>query len=300
LDTASPVAKSRFLLHAPNGRVIAIEDAASTVEVAGEVVGAVTIFVDISDRIRAERELELERERLEEQVQVTSQALGETRAELKALSGHLMQAQEEERRRVARELHDDLNQRAAIAEIELERLAAVLPEQDQRVHRLAGAVREQIRRLSNGLREVSHRLHPAIVEDLGLPAALRALISEYRENGMDVNFVAGSAASDLPLDIATTLYRTAQEAVRNASRHAPDAPVRVVLERTSEEVRVQVEDAGPGFDLEQVRGKGLGLLSMQERARLVGGTLLLRTRPGEGTLILVRVPLASDSRPPSA
>jgi PAS domain S-box-containing protein len=298
LYSGSTAGKNRFLLQARDGRQVPIEDAASPIEASGQVIGAVAVFVDITERIRAEHEREVERERLEEQVHLTSEALGETRAELRALSGHLIKAQEEERRRVARELHDDLNQRSAIAEMQLERIIPLIPAEDERVHHLLRDVRQQISRLSAGLREVSHRLHPAVVEDLGLAAALRSLVDEFRENGFEVTCMAPRVTQDLPIDIATALYRIAQEALRNAFKHARGAPVRVSLEETGRELRLKIEDAGPGFDLNSVRGKGgLGLLSMQERARLAGGSLLLRTRPGDGTLVIVRVPLADPPQP---
>jgi PAS domain S-box-containing protein len=301
LRTGSAVGKNRFLMHARDGRIIPIEDASSTIEAAGKVIGAVTLFVDITERIRREHELMLEREQLEEQVQLTSQELGETRAQLRALSGHLIQAQEEERRRVARELHDDLNQRAALADIELERVERLLQPQDHEARHLLGAVRQQITRLSNGLRTVSHRLHPSAVEDLGLPAAIRSLIEDYRHEGMEVSCIQRVNSPDLSLDMSTALYRIAQEALRNAFKHARGAPVRVMLEEVDGELCLSVEDAGPGFDLEQVRGRGgLGLLSMQERARLVGGRLSLLAHSGEGTRILVCVPLSGASRSSAA
>jgi len=212
----------------------------------------------------------------------------------------LMTAQEDERRRVARELHDDLSQRAAVAEIDLQGIALLLSPDNQRAHQILQTVQENIGKLSMHLREISHRLHPSIVEDLGLAAALRALIGDYRQNGGEASLITRGDIPGLPLDIATALYRIAQEALRNASKHAQGAPVKVLLENTDRELQLGIEDAGPGFDVDSVRGTGgLGLVSMQERARLVGGNLSLRTRPGEGALILVRLPLPHDSRTPS-
>lgn len=292
LSTKAPVRKGRFLMHAWDGRIIAIEDAASPIESAGQVIGAVTVLVDITERLRGEDELAVERERLEEEMHQTSQQLGETRGELLALSGQLIQAQEEERKRVARELHDDLNQRAAIAGMELERIEPLLPPGDDKAHHFLREARQHIARLSAGLREVSHRLHPGAVEDLGLGVALRMLVDEYREHGVDVSFVRESDARELSREAATALYRIAQESLRNAWKHAPGAPVRVILEEAGGELRLQIEDAGPGFEREKLRGKrGLGLLSMEERVRLIGGILLVRSKPGYGTTILVRVPI---------
>ena len=294
--TRTAIAKDRFLLHTRDGRVIPIEDAAAPVYSGNALIGAVAVLQDISDRIRREHELEVEREHLEEQVQVTAQALGNTRAELRAFSGHLMTAQEEERRRVARELHDDLGQRTALAEMELERISAVVPPQNEIAHQVIRRVHEQITELSTALREVSHRLHPSLVEHLGLAAALRALVDEYCLSGGDASFVTHEVTPDLPRNAATALYRIAQEALRNASKHAAGAPVRITLMHRREQLQLKIEDAGAGFDPIQVRRKGgLGLLSMQERARLAGGSLLLRTRPGKGTLLLVRVPMTDLS-----
>lgn len=292
LRTNSAVEKGRFLMRSWDGRVVPVENSASPIQASGAVIGAVSVIVDITERIRRERELELERERLAEEVQTTAEALGHTRTELRALADHLMTAQEDERRRVARELHDDLSQRAAVADIDLQGLAALLPHDDEKGRQILMSVRQKIGELSTVLREISHRLHPAAVEDLGLGPALRALVTDYCESGVDATLVARSHSLDLPLNVATALYRIAQEALRNAAKHAKGAPVKVVLERYEGEVLLRIEDDGPGFDLSRVRGKGgLGLLSMQERARLVGGMFMLHCIPGDGAVVTVRVPL---------
>jgi PAS domain S-box-containing protein len=292
LQTQSSISKSRFLLRARSGRVIPIEDAASPILQGGRVIGAIAVFTDMSERVRTERDAEHERERLEEQVQAAAEALGSTRSDLRALSSRLMAAQEEERRRVARELHDDLGQHTAIAEFELQALASRLSPSHPE-HQLVESVRRRVSDLSSTLRHVAHCLHPASVEQLGLTAALRALADEYRQQGAEVYFVAPTDIPAPPLPTATALYRIAQEALRNAVKHAEGAPVRILLKQAGEELHLKVEDAGPGFELNQVRGKGLGLLSMQERAYAARGTVLFRTAPGDGTLVFVRVPLES-------
>ena len=145
--------------------------------------------------------------------------------------------------------------------------------------------------LNLGLREVSHRLHPSVLEDLGLIAALRSLIASFRDDGIDVSFRLPDEMPALNTDVATALYRIAQEALRNALKHAPGAPVHVTLEVRDNLVQLTIRDDGPGFDLTKVRlGGGLGILNMNERARLVHGTLLFNSRPGDGTAIEVRVP----------
>ncbi len=295
LASAAPVDKQQFLLHTKQGRSVPIEDAAAPILERGQVRGAVTVFRDITERLRREQQQEKERGRLEEQVHVTSEALGHTRAELRALSGHLLAAQEEERRRIARELHDDFAQRAVMMEMQAERLAQRLPSGDGEAQQSLGSLRAQISALAQGLRETSHRLHPSILEDLGLPVALRSLVMDYQENGIDIVLRVRDVSQPIPLDTATAFYRITQEGLRNAAKHAADAPVRVTLAEADSELQLTVEDDGPGFDWNQIRVKGgLGLLSMQERARLAGGMLLLRTAPGEGTLISVRAPLPRE------
>lgn len=296
LAAAAPIGKQRFLARHRDGRMFPVEDAAAPILAGDRVAGAVTVFLDISERLRLEQLQEEERDRLEEQVHVTSEALGHTRAELRALSGHLMTVQEDERRRVARELHDDLAQRAGLAEMELDRLVPLVSGNHHEAQETLRRMRGHLMELSTGLREVSHRLHPSIIADLGLSAALRALADEHREHGGEAGLTVREVPSAIPLDVATALYRIAQEALRNVIKHAREAPVQITLTGKDQGLYMAIEDAGPGFDLDKVREKGgLGLLSMQERARLVGGSLLLRTRPDDGTLIVVRVPLGGQS-----
>jgi signal transduction histidine kinase len=244
--------------------------------------------------VRREREQRVERERLEVQVQNAAEALGNTQAELRALSAHLMRAQEDERRRVARELHDDLGQRAGALEFNLNRLQESLGEVAPPVQLELGAVIKQAAELSNSLRSVTHALHSPVIADLGIQTALKMLVDEHRECGEDVGIVLQDIPDQLPFEVSVALYRIVQEALRNASRHAKGAPVAVELVRRGKELELSIRDGGPGFNLLLVREKGgLGLLSIQERARLAGGTFLLRSEPGRGTSLLVRVPIDS-------
>lgn len=288
IASGAPVPKSRFMLNVKGGGVAPVEDAASPIVEEGRVLGAVTTFVDITDRLRAEQVAAERQQELKDEVNLTTHALGQTREELQALSRHLMTAQEEERRRIARELHDDLGQRVALLGFEVANLGQAAPGS------LQGQVetlRSNLNDLATGLREVSHRLHPAAIEDLGLAQALRALVSEYKAYDMTI----GAKIDDVPevpLQVATSLYRIAQESLQNVRKHAPDAPVHISLSARAGELVLRIEDTGLGFSLLEVRRKGgLGLISMQERARLAGGTLLLTARPNRGTTVLVRVKL---------
>jgi signal transduction histidine kinase len=228
---------------------------------------------------------------LTDQVQQSTKALSSTQAELRALSGRLMAVQEEERARIARELHDDLAQRTAVMDLALERVAPLMQASPGGYEALS-SVREHLAKLSADLRDISHRLHPTVIADLGLPAALKQLVFEFNAGGGEAHFEERSdKSSPLKVKEATALFRIAQEALRNAGKHARGAPVRIVFAVTDHHVRLVIEDTGPGFHLDDVpHGRSLGLLSMQERANLVGASLSLRTKPGRGTQISVRLP----------
>jgi two-component system CheB/CheR fusion protein len=266
-------------------------DSAAPILEAGQLVGAVAVFLDKSDRLRAEQAGDERRGRLELQASASEEALGHSRQKLLALSARLMNAQEEERRRVARELHDDLSQHAALAEFEAGRMEQMLPVTTGEAQERIRSMRGHIRMLNIRLHEIAYGLHPSILEDIGLAAAIRSLAEEYRRAGLEVRLTVRDTPPDLSISVATALYRITQEALRNAYKHAAAAEVRLTLIRVGGEFRLTVEDAGPGFDLLTIQRKGgLGLLSMEERARLAGGSLLVRTQPGCGTLLLVRVP----------
>ena len=292
LETGKPIAKGRFLVKTREGFLRPVEDAAAPIFEGGHLVGAVTIFLDISARLAVEARQQEEHGRLTERVQSTSAALGQTQDELRALSGRMITAQEDERRRVARELHDDLGQRAALMGLhisELSRLASAMPgEMQEKV----ASLQQELHDLAAGLRSVSHQLHPTAIADLGLGTALREVVEQMCAQGMDVTLVAREMPHTLPVEVATALFRITQEALRNALHHADGAPVVVALTVEDDTLALRVEDCGPGFDLQAVRRTGgLGLVSMGERARLVGGALQISSSPCDGTTIAVRVPL---------
>jgi PAS domain S-box-containing protein len=288
LISREPAGKQRFLVHVRGDHNRPVEDSASPIIESGQLLGAVTIFLDITERLQKERSEAEMRERLEEQVQLTSQALGNTRQELQALSHHLMAAQEQERNRIARELHDDLGQRTAWLGLKTAALQSKAPTD---LGEEIEALRQGLIELSSGLREVTHKLHPTVIEDLGLPVALKSLVNDLRAQDAAIS----ATIDELPglsVEVATALYRIAQESINNALKHAPSSPVSVRLWQEAGNVHLSIRDRGLGFSLADIRQKGgLGLVSMQERARLVGGTLLLSADPGKGTTVLVRVPL---------
>ena len=292
LQTQTPSSKRRFLLTTHGGHRIPIEGLTAPIAEDGQIFGAVAIFRDITDRLNQEREQELERDRLEEQALSATIALGQTRAELSAFAGRLMHTQEEERQRIARELHDDLGQQTALLGMLADRISMDCTAMTGDGKVAMEELRRCIYQISTGLRMVSHTLHPSILVDLGLVPALESLVQQERRFGRDVSLHASNVPPDLPVSKATALYRIAQEALRNAASHAAGAAVRITVWTEDGSIHLRVLDTGLGFSPVEARGRGgLGLVSMQERARLAGGNLLLTTAPGQGTKVLVRLPL---------
>jgi len=213
-------------------------------------------------------------------------------AELRDLSGRLIAAQEEERSRIARELHDGLNQRMAILSIELEQLK---PETERPVEmrQRLDKLQEQVKEISADIHRLSYKLHPAKLDHLGLAAAIQSLCKELTDSGkLKVDLQQKGSRSDIPKDVTLCVFRIAQEALRNSSRHSGAHSAQVVLEQKRDAIRLSVSDNGAGFDPESDRiKKGLGFISMKERLRLVDGDLQIYSQPLRGTRIEVHVPL---------
>jgi len=232
--------------------------------------------IDITERKRAEGDLR------------------QSQGELRELTGRLLQAQETERRRIARELHDDLNQNLAILAVELDMLGQKPPEPaalvQERIQKLSG----QVKQLSSSVHDLSHQLHPAKLEQLGLVAALRSLCKELEQShGLSIAFEHHESPEPLPDDAALCLYRITQESLQNVIKHSAAHQVLVELTSDAASIRLVIVDDGKGFDSRSLDGKaGLGLVSMRERLRLVQGEIAIDSRPAAGTRIEVRVPLA--------
>jgi len=201
---------------------------------------------------------------------------------------------EEYRRRVARELHDDIGQRLALLADDAARLRHELKLTDEANRNRLDNLVQQARDLGEDLRRISHALHPAILEDLGLVPALRSLLEDFREHtGMPADLITLNIPGDLPLELNTALYRITQEALRNVTKHAGPAPVQVCLGAARGEVVLTISDSGPGF--ESGIKTGLGLTSMRERATLAGGSCRVTSAPGKGTSVHVHLPFAGSA-----
>jgi len=243
--------------------------------------------------------LRQERAKLRQQVRALARSLEKAKLELGDLARNLVAAQEEERRRIARELHDGLGQCAALIKIQADRLAEAVPSLAERTEGELTAIRRHGLVLTTLIREVSHQLYPSLLTDIGLCAAMHTLVDDFRAGGRRIDLQTRCVKDPVPPDIAGTLYRILQEALHNAAKHAVGACVFVVLQQNSKEFRLTVRDEGPGFDPDEVRSRaGLGLLSMRERARLAGGSLLVRSALGKGTVLIARVP--AEKRVPAS
>ena len=210
---------------------------------------------------------------------------------LSDLSRKLIESQEQERARIGRELHDDINQRIAMLSLELGQLQENPSEVQSRVQEL----RKQTTELSNDVQALSHDLHSSKLEYLGVVAGMKSWCKEFAER-QRIEFDCKTAVSSaLPPEIGLSLFRVLQEALNNAIKHSGVKRVEVQLREDCGEIHLVISDFGRGFDVEAAsQGKGLGLTSMRERVRLVNGTIGIESKPMGGTTIHVRVPLGSE------
>ena len=205
----------------------------------------------------------------------------------------ILQAHEQERAWIAGELHDDALQRVAILRHELDRALSRTNTGSSPPARLS-ALGIQLQDLAVTIRDLARRLHPDIVDKLGLPRALEALADEIvRSEGLQVTLSLDGSSAAIPATVSHEAYRLAQEALRNAARHSGAGTARLEMAVIDDQLRLRIEDAGRGFVMrEAAHADGLGLVAMRERAAYIGGKLTVRTAPGRGTWIEALLPLA--------
>jgi signal transduction histidine kinase len=231
------------------------------------------------------------RQLAEKQVEGHREALQNSHDRIRALGSRLLLAQDTERSRIARELHDDISQQVALLSIDLELLSGTVPS-DSEV--LAGDALNRAQHIARSVHDLSHRLHPAKLRLIGLVAALQALQREMSRAEPAIVFTHDNVPAHLPPDMTVSLFRVVQEALQNAVKYSRAHVVRVHLDGGSNRLVLRISDDGVGFDVGTAWGKGLGLISISERIEALGGTLDIRSAPGAGTSLEIRVPLASE------
>ena len=215
-------------------------------------------------------------------------------ADLRRLGGHLINAQEEERTRIARELHDDFSQRLAVQSIELTQLEKNLPASDVEERARAQKLLKDTKEMSADVRALSHQLHSSRLDLVGLVPALSGLCEEISKKcKIDVHFAGHEVPGNLTKEVQLSLFRVAQEALGNVVKHSHTSGARVELGADRNSVRLRVSDTGRGFNPDQKSaGGGIGLIGMRERIRLVGGKFNIRSELSRGTEVLAEIPLS--------
>jgi len=239
-----------------------------------------------------------EQRKVEEIIRQKDAALQKSHQEMRDLATGLLSAQEDERRRLSRELHDDLNQKLAMLVVEVESLEKTTPETRDTLATRLQLIRKRVEQVSDTVQRTAHRLHTSVIEHLGLVSALRSLCADlHAQDMLDTSFVYRNVPEHLTDGVALCLYRVAQEGLRNVVKHAGVREARLTLIGSKDKIRLTINDAGNGFRRDSVTGRqGLGIISMEERVRLVNGSLSIVSQPNEGTRVEVRIPLSAESR----
>ena len=247
-------------------------------DAAGRITGHFGIQRDVSDRIRAAEELE------------------QSRAELRALAARLQTTREEERTRIAREIHDELGQALTALKLDVAWLESRRPRNNSGAFRLSDvSLTARIDETMQIVRRIASELRPSVLDPLGLEAALDVLVQEAaKRTGIAITLQAEEFPR-LPDQVASHAFRIIQEALTNVTRHSKATRVEVTVRRLKKAILLSVEDNGIGFTPQTLSGlKSLGLVGMRERALACGGTLMIRGEPGEGTAIVVTIPVAES------
>ncbi len=211
------------------------------------------------------------------------------------MTSRLIAAQEEERRRITRELHDDICQRLSLLAMELDRLA--LGPHDERTPRRARDLARLAGEIAGDVHRIAYRLHPAKLETLGLVVAIGSLCQElWSQDGLRVQFTHSRVPRAVPGDVALCLYRIAQEALHNVIKHSGVREADVHLTGEGHDLLLRIADAGTGFAATDPAAIGIGLTSMQERVESLGGRLIVHAAPGRGTRIVAKIDLVAPGK----
>jgi signal transduction histidine kinase len=249
------------------------------------------LVAEITERMETERSLRISEAALGQH----RLALQRSEEDLRGLTARLLTAQEEERRRISRDLHDDINQRLAMLVVELETLDQALPPDCAAIGTRIRSLQDNAAELCEDLRHLAYQFHPSVLDDLGLPVALRRLVDDIAaRTGLKGVFHSQAGRGTISQPVATCLYRIAQESLNNVAKHANATGFEVELTRDDDRITLTIADDGSGFDTSErtTDRRTLGLVSMKERAHLVHGGLEVESKLGQGTRVRASIPLA--------
>ena len=273
LTAASPTYQTSYRVLRPDGSVTWLEESGRAFfDARGKMLRAIGIGVDVSDRKHAEEAI-----------------LG--------IGRKLIEAHEQERTRIGRDLHDDIVQRLVLLAIELGGVQQDVPESASELRTRIGTLQNEATQITNDVQLLSHELHSSKLDYLGIVGATKNFCKEFGERQkVEIDFQSHDLPAGLPRELSLSLFRVLQEALRNATKHSGIKRFEVRLWGSTGEIHLNVSDLGAGFDTETaMKSTGLGLTSMQERVRLVGGELSINSQPKGGTTIHARVPFNSIS-----
>lgn len=248
------------------------------------------LVAEINERIETAASLR----KSDAELETSQKALKQSQIELRALTARLLNAQDEERRRISRDLHDDINQRLAMIVVELEAIERRYPAVPESLASRLRSLQDNVTELSEDLRYIAYQFHPSVLDDLGISIALRRLIDDFAtRTGVKATLHQGKTPEFIPQPVATCVYRIAQESLSNVAKHANATEVDVEFCQEEDMLSLEIKDNGVGFNVALCKqGNGnLGLVSMKERTYQVKGTLDLDSKVGRGTTIRVHIPL---------
>jgi PAS domain S-box-containing protein len=257
----------------------------------GELFGYAGSMLDITDRRLAEEQAQAANVALAAELEERTR----NEQEIRSLSARLINAQEEERARLARDLHDDLSQQIAVLSIAVGNLKRQIPGQESDARSQSDRIQQKLVQLADGVRRLSHELHPAVLQHSGLASALQSYCDEFVVlTGIRLSFRSEGSFDHIPAPVALGLYRIAQEALKNVTKHSNATDAEVTLQYSEGLLCLTVADRGVGMDVNSKHSPGgLGLISIKERTRLLSGTIQIRSQANQGTTITVRVDIGS-------
>jgi signal transduction histidine kinase len=234
-----------------------------------------------------------DKKQIEQRMEVNRRSLEASQTQLRQLTAQLLTAQEDERRRIARELHDDVSQRVVSLAYEIDNQLQQTPGLPPEACNTLEIVKNEVAELSDHLRDLARRLHPSVLDDLGIASALKVCAQEFEQRErIPVRLTLEKSSRPLDRNLSECLFRVTQEALRNVARHANATQVHLALTYHEDRVMLQIDDNGCGFAPQQRQNaqQGLGLISMGERVRLVQGTITVSSKIGLGTHVSISLP----------